>query len=45
MTRDCFEPGSAFLLSDSAAVWPAGLATGPDVADDITVRFFADFDI
>jgi hypothetical protein len=33
------------LLSESAVVWPAGLAIGPDVADDITVRFFADFDI
>ena len=45
MTRDCFEPGSTLGFFTLPVVDCAGFATGTGVADDITGRFFADFDI
>src|SRR4051794_13145521 len=45
MTRDCFEPGSAFLPLGSAAVCFVSLAAGTGVVDDVGDCFFADFDI
>src|SRR5271169_2903579 len=44
MTRDCFEPGSAFLLLRSHTACCEGfVATG--VTDDAAGRLFADFDM
>jgi hypothetical protein len=47
MTRDCFEPGSVFLIFVTATVCCEGFATAATGAvDDAGVgRFFADFDI
>jgi hypothetical protein len=45
MTRDCFEPGSAFLPLGSIVVCCEGFAAPPAPADDAAERFFADFDI
>jgi hypothetical protein len=45
MTRDCFEPGSAFLLAEASAVCCEGFAASPAAADEAAERFFTDFDI
>src|SRR5260221_13431961 len=45
MTRDCFEPGSAFLLSLGSIVPCCGAFTAPPAAYGATERFLADFDI
>src|SRR5258707_9016524 len=45
MTRDCFEPGSAFLLPLGAIVPCCGAFAAPPAAYGATERFFKDFDI
>src|SRR5258707_15817703 len=44
ITRNCFEPATAFLAFGSTAVWAEGFATATGVADAVD-RFFADFDM
>jgi hypothetical protein len=43
MTRDCFEPGSGFLLSGSLVVW-VGFVTGARIGATLD-DFLADFAI
>src|SRR5258708_29195495 len=45
MTRDCFEPGSAFFPLGSIVVCCEGFAAPPAAADDAGERFFTDFDM
>src|SRR5260370_5431952 len=45
MTRDCFEPGSAFLLPLGSTVPCCGAFAAPPAAYGATERFFKDFDI
>ena len=45
MTRDCFEPGSTFLVLGSLAVGRDDLPVGLDAADGAVQSFFASFDI
>jgi hypothetical protein len=45
MTRDCFEPGLAFLPLGSIVVCCEGFAAPPAAADEATERFFTDFDM
>src|SRR5271169_4657526 len=45
MTRDCFEPGSAFLILGSGTTCWEGLLIGTGVTDGAAGRFVADFDI
>jgi hypothetical protein len=43
--RDCFEPGSAFLLSLGSIVPFCGAVAAPPVAYGAAERFLTDFDI
>jgi hypothetical protein len=45
MTRDCFEPGLAFLPLGSIVACCEGFAAPPAAADEAAERFFTDFDI
>src|SRR5207245_4244973 len=45
MTRDCFEPGLAFLPLGSIVVCCGGFAAPPAAADEAAERFFTDFDM
>jgi len=45
MTRDCFEPGSAFLLSLGSIVPFCGAVAALPVAYGAAERFLTDFDI
>src|SRR5882757_7339852 len=44
ITRDCFEPGAAFLLFGSPEIRDEGLAVGTSAADAVD-GFFAGFDM